>query len=337
MYDFFSQTAETQKGLIENAALKMKMTPAIIEKDLWVVLTLKALFSKGTPNIFLFKGGTSLSKAYQIIERFSEDIDVTIDRASLSDKFSMDYFSGLSRNQVNKALDELNTKAIDQIYRFLPLLQEEINILSGVETTIKPMTEDPFSIEVFYPSRFEDEYRYIKPRILLEFGIRGDNFPAEEKIITPYLHQNVEQLNTFQTSVNVLSPIRTFFEKLTLLHAEHNRPSEKATPERLSRHYYDVYQLASHGFLESALREMPLLKTVIAHKMTFFASSWAAYDRILKEGIRLFPVESRLKEIEEDYKKMEPMFFNNVQVPALQEILLKLNEIETSINNSILV
>jgi hypothetical protein len=171
---------------------------------------------------------------------------------------------------------------------------------------------------------------------LIEFGIRGDNFPSERITITSYIHQHIPELDRLNVSASVLSPTRTFFEKATLLHAEYNRPVDKPTPERLSRHFYDVYQLANRrGYLNAAMQEMDLLKTVIKNKETFFPSAWAKYDQIFQEGIHLLPGD-RLKEIEEDYKKMEQMFFNAKAIPSMKEILLKLEEIETQLNKKLI-
>lgn len=337
MYDFFSQPSETKKGVIEAAALKMQTDPIIIEKDLWVVLTLGALFSNLAPKIFLFKGGTSLSKAYQIIERFSEDIDVTIDRQFFSENTTTKDFSALSRKQIDKNIGELKEKIRIYLERdFLPFLRKKLETSSKETVEIKQLPHDPFSVEVFYPTLLGSQYSYIKPRVLIEFGIRGDNFPAEEKIITSYLHQHVPELNELNVPVSVLSPTRTFFEKATLLHAEHNRPTDKPTPERISRHYYDVYQLANKGYLHTSVQAMDLLKAVINNKETLFPSAWAKYDVILQEGIHILPADKRLKDIEDDYKKMEQMFFNIKSVPSIKEILSKLKEVEAHLNQEIM-
>lgn len=171
---------------------------------------------------------------------------------------------------------------------------------------------------------------------MIEFGIRGDNFPSERITITSYIHQHIPELDRLNVSASVLSPTRTFFEKATLLHAEYNRPVDKPTPERLSRHYYDVYQLANRGYLNTAMQEMGLLKTVIKNKETLFPSAWAKYDVILQEGIHILPSDKRLKDIEDDYKKMKQMFFNVQAIPSLKEILSKMEEVEAYLNQEII-
>lgn len=338
MHNFFDQTRETKKGAMIAAASSMQIDPFLIEKDLWVVITLSALFSYEDSEIFLFKGGTCLSKAYGLIERFSEDIDLTLDREKFSGELSTENLSSLSRNKREKMIAEVREKVLVYLEdSIIPFLKKRIQEISKEKIEISSDPKEPLNINVFYPSLFAENAanRYILPRILIEFGMRGDHFPSEERVVTSYLHQQMPKLEAFEVRVRALSPTRTFFEKLTLLHAEHNRPDSEAMLGRVSRHYYDVYQLAQKGIFELALKEINLLRAVINNKMLFFPSEWTQYDAILKEGMRLLPSKSRLKEIQNDYQKMREMFFNITTVPTLEEILQKLKEIEAGFNRTL--
>ncbi|MEI6187181.1 MAG: nucleotidyl transferase AbiEii/AbiGii toxin family protein [Alphaproteobacteria bacterium] len=171
-FDYVSLAPEVQKGLIEASALQMKVDPIIIEKDLWAVLTLQALFDRihdyNTYQALTFKGGTSLSKAYQIIDRFSEDIDITIDRKFLGLQASDEELKTLSRKQRDKNLEELKNRGHKFIEtHILPYLKLKLSSFvpkEGIE--IRFNTEDLLSLEIFYPTRLQSTYNsYVKPRI----------------------------------------------------------------------------------------------------------------------------------------------------------------------------
>lgn len=171
-FDYVTLSPEAQKGLIEASALQMKVDPVIIEKDLWVVFTLQALFDRihdyNAYQALTFKGGTSLSKAYQIIERFSEDIDITIDRKFLGLQVSDEELKALSRKQRDKALTELNYRGHKFIEtHILPYLKAKLSSLVSTEAIeIKFNTEDFLSLEIFYPTRLQPAYNsYVKPRM----------------------------------------------------------------------------------------------------------------------------------------------------------------------------
>ncbi len=338
--DYITLSPETQKGLIEAAALQMKVDPTVVEKDLWVVLVLQILFHRiheyNSYNALTFKGGTSLSKAYQIIERFSEDIDITIDRKFLGLQASDEELKNLTRNQRDKSLEELNKRGHKFIETgILPYLKAKLSSLVPKEQIeVQFNIDDSLSLEIYYPSRLESPYSsYIKPRIYVEFGVRGDPYPTESKYVRPYLHEKITQLNDLCVPVNVLLPVRTFLEKVTLLHAEAHRHADKNTPKRLSRHYYDLYQLVEKGYFDEAKKQPDLLKSVIANKSLFFASKEASYETIFTNGLKLLPSEDRIKEIAADYKEMSIMIFG--EMPRFEEILSSIGKIEEILNEVI--
>ena len=339
--DYITLSPETQKGLIEAAALQMKVDPAVIEKDLWVVLVLQILFHRihdyNLSKVLTFKGGTSLSKAYKIIERFSEDIDITIDRKILGLQASDEELKNFSRKQRDKSLEELNKRGHKFIETgILPYLKAKLSSLVPKEQIeVQFNIDDSLSLEIYYPSRLESPYSsYIKPRIYVEFGVRGDPYPTESKYVRPYLHEKIRQVNDLCVPVNVLLPVRTFFEKVTLLHAEAHRHVEENTPKRLSRHYYDLHQLVEKGYLDEAKKQLELLRSVIANKSLFFASKKASYETIFTSGLKLLPSEDRIKEISADYKEMGFMIFG--ENPPFEEVLNSIKNIEKTLNEILL-
>jgi predicted nucleotidyltransferase component of viral defense system len=316
----------------------MKVDPIIVEKDLWVVLTLQSLFDRSHGyneyQALTFKGGTSLSKAYQIIKRFSEDIDITIDRKFLGFQASDEELKVLSRKQRDKTLEDLKNHGHKFIETYiLPYLKTKLSsLVPNEEIGVKFNAEDFLSIEIFYPSRIQPTYNsYVKPRIYVEFGVKGDPYPTETKNVRSYLHENIKPLNDLCVPVNVLLPIRTFFEKVTLLHAEAHADGPR---QRISRHYYDLYQLVKQGYLEEAKTQLELLKNVIAHKSLFFASKKASYETIYSSGLKLLPSEDGLRDIQIDYKEMGLMIFG--ENPPFEAVINSIKEIEIALNNEIL-
>ena len=339
--DYINLSTENQKALIEAAALQMKVNPIIIEKDLWVVFVLQVLFDRihdyNIHKALTFKGGTSLSKAYQIIERFSEDIDITIDRKFLGLQISDETLKNYSRNKRDQIFEELEKRGHQFIEKhILPYLKFKLSSLAPKEKIdVKFSNEDVLSLEIYYPNCFQSTYSsYIQPRIYVEFGVRGDSYPTESKNIRPYLHEKIRQINDLCVPVNVLLPLRTFFEKVTLLHAEVHRPESEKTPLRLSRHFYDLHQLIEKGGLIEPANRVDLLKNVIDHKSLFFASKKASYETIYENGLKLLPSQQRLGDIERDYNEMQAMFFG--ASPKFEEILKSINHIQTSLNEILL-
>lgn len=337
-FDYVTLSPEAQKGLIEGSALLMKVDPVIVEKDLWVILTLQSLFDRihdyNACQALTFKGGTSLSKAYQIIERFSEDIDITIDRKFLGLQASDEELKDLSRKQRDKSLEGLKNQGHNFIEtHILPYLKTKLSSFvpnEGID--VKFNVDDPLSLEILYPSRIQPIYNsYVKPRIYVEFGVKGDPYPTETKNVRSYLHENIKQLNDLCVPVNVLLPIRTFFEKVTLLHAEAHA---EGTRQRISRHYYDLHQLVKQGYLEEAKTKLVLLKNVIAHKSLFFASKKASYETIYSDGLKLLPPKESLRDIQIDYQEMGLMIFG--ENPPFDGIINSIKEIELTLNNEII-
>lgn len=286
MLNLLKLSPADRKDLFQITARSLSVDAAIIEKDFWVVVVLMALFGKSAPSPFIFKGGTSLSKAFQLINRFSEDIDITIDRTILGFKQSNEEISTLSRKSRDKLLKEMQETSCQFVSQNLRMfLQEELSKFVTEPFEIKPVESDLQSLRFYYPT-IETQNSYVAQSVYIECGIRGCMEPSEEAHIKPYA---AEFLNSESIQVQVLSPLRTFWEKATLLHAEFNRPSDKTTPLRLSRHFYDLYMFSNSPYWERALGNVDLLKDVIQHKNLLFPSSWSNYMAILETGIQLTP------------------------------------------------
>lgn len=318
-------------------------SPNIMEKDYWVCWTLKQIFSMPeiSPHI-TFKGGTSLSKCYGIINRFSEDCDLTINKEFLGIIEDAETIASKSRNQRDKSLNALASAARNKVNGYLkPLLENKFkleltNHLNDSEWRIEsdPADSDGQTLLFYYPSTLvTDENRYIRSVIKLEFGARGDVIPNESKIISPYIYDVLPEMFDSKPAISVhtLTAKRTFWEKATLLHAEHHRKTDKPPKERMFRHYYDMAMLDMHGVTKQALDDPQLLNTVLMNKKTYFASPSANYETAIIGTMHLMPNELFNEILKQDCKEMSEMFFQGA--PDFDRIMEKVAQIETTINS----
>lgn len=318
----------------------------IIEKDFWVCWTLKRLFelqNEDAPAL-IFKGGTSLSKAFGAIRRFSEDIDLSFDRADLGYIGDRDpEKEGISRKQADKLIDDLVRDVEKHIAeKLMPALRaaiaEHLGEPTNGEWSLEIDESDPQAVNFHYPTALpKEEYEgmaYITPRVKLEFGARGDPWPTEEKAIHPYAADDFPDFfEDPDCTVTVLSARRTFWEKATALHAEAHRPKDSPTPQYFSRHYYDIAMLLDTEDGKAAATDFELLGRVAKHKAVFFRSAWARYDTARPGTLQLMPSEARLKDLRVDYRDMAPMMFDDKPL-AFDAIFARIQELQDAINAS---
>ncbi|WP_026616814.1 nucleotidyl transferase AbiEii/AbiGii toxin family protein [Ensifer aridi] len=316
----------------------------IIEKDFWVCWTLKRLFGLHGKDAatLVFKGGTSLSKAFGAIRRFSEDIDLSFDRADLGYTGNRDpEKEGISKKQANKLIEALVSDVEQHIAeKLLPALRSAVVEQLGEPTkggwSLEIDAADAQTVNFHYPTALAAaEYEsmgYITPRVKLELGARGDPWPTEKRVIRPYAADDYPGFfEDPDTTVVVLSARRTFWEKATALHAEAHRPANSPTPQYFSRHYYDLAMLLATDEGKAAAADFELLAQVAKHKATFFRSGWASYDTARPGTLRLLPDENRIKDLRADYRAMAPMMFDD-RPPPFDEILATIAALEETTN-----
>ena len=308
----------------------------IIEKDFWVCWTLHRLFGvlKFRPQL-IFKGGTSLSKVFNAIERFSEDVDLSLSRRDLG--FADDHDpeqNGISKKEIRRRLEALTNKCLETVReRLLPELQRDFaSVLGTSGWTLKLDDQDQQTIIFEYPhSELSGSLRYVRPAIRLEMGARSDDWPAIDAEIKPYAAEDFPKAFTAPAcSVRTLAAERTFWEKATLLHAEYHRPAGKHAAERLSRHYYDLYRLLVHDIGQRAIGQQDLLKRVVQHKQLFFAQAWANYETAKPGTFHLLPDKTRMENLKRDYAAMQDMIFGNA--PDWESIIGELARLEGRLN-----
>jgi hypothetical protein len=330
---------EERNELFQQTANNRGINFQIVEKDFWVCWTLKQLFELPEISEFLiFKGGTSLSKVYGIIERFSEDIDVAIDRKYLSFT-DEEELQTLSRNKLNQKIAELDNICQEVVEKqILNLLAESFsNTLDESNWQLSMDADDPYGQTILFefPRTMKDvPLDYIKPIVKIELGARPQNQPVENHKIQSYAAEEFPQV--FENSdfeITVLSAERTFWEKATILHDQFHRPENYKTVDRISRHYYDFFRLCETEFAHKAMKNLDLLKSVVENKKMFFYRAGANYDDALIGRLHLVPNENRVDALKKDYDKMNQMFFS--APPKFEEILKRLAEIEKEINGKI--
>jgi len=335
-----------RRALFTETARRHGLPAVIIEKDFWVCWALKQVMELEPigPHL-IFKGGTSLSKAFGIIQRFSEDIDLSIQRNYLGFAGDTDPEWSTSKTKRAKSVLALRQNCNECVRTLLhPALNVRFQELLGSDGwALTTDEEDANTLNFIYPSaaptgrsRGARSWRtlpYLRSAIKLDFGAGSDPYPVNRYPISPYAAEAFPHVfREPACSVTVLEAERTFWEKATLAHAEYHRPADKSTPLRTSRHYYDLYQLAQHERGRRAVADRELLARVAEHKSVYFASGWAHYETAVSGGLRLVPNEARQKDLAHDYSLMRDMFFG--PSPTFEEILATLQALEVEINAS---
>lgn len=324
-------SASQRRDLFRETAAKRAMNPAIVEKDFRVCWVLKHLFADATfGERIIFKGGTSLSKVFGLIDRFSEDVDLIPDWRLLGygpgqqDPFP-EFESATQQDQFNRRFNERAVAYIADT--FVPELGRVFAACPQVRGVVDP--DDAQAVNVAYTAAFSEDY--LRPEVRLEIGPLASWIPSDRHIIQPYAAQAYPGVfDESDCMVMAISAERTFWEKATILHQQSHRASPM--PPRYSRHYYDMYKLAGSSIKDAALVDSALLQDVVAFKQRFYPSRWARYEDAKPGTFKLIPAAERLTELRRDYRDMEMMLFGDV--PTFDEITDTLRHLEGEINAS---
>lgn len=334
MNEFLSLSKDDQNLLVVNSARKLGMSPAIIEKDFWVCFMLEYLFTSFQyKNKIYFKGGTSLSKIYNCIERFSEDIDLAIDWSIIGLTKEIVYESR-SKNKQDIFNKETNKKTeLCLKNEWLPIIQNDLEQKISESFSLFIEDNDPQTICFQYPRIYQDTS--ILQIIRLEIGALAEPIPSEFKKVKSYISGLYPDIiNDENALIQTMEIKRTFFEKLTILHREANRLNNKY-PLRYSRHYYDLYMMIESDVAKTALDDIHLLKTVIDFKMKFYPCNWSNYEDILIGKCKLIPSDTAISFFTNDYENMRNMIFG--KCPTFDIILSTLRNFERIVNDKVRV
>lgn len=315
-------TNKERLSLFKETSVRKGMSPSVVEKDFWVCWVLMLLFEHPCLSQLLrFKGGTSLSKCFGLIDRFSEDIDLILDWTTLTTENPNEPRSKTQQDKFNK---RINLLAVDFIAgKLLPEVKALINPQCHAEIDV----DDNHVINISYPQNFISEYQL--PVIKLEIGPLASMIPSGKFDIKPYAADEFSHIFTQPTTqVIAIQAERTFWEKITILHAEAHRPATKPQPLRYSRHYYDVFKMLGTAVEARALENLALMKDVVDFKSRFYHSAWANYSTARPGSFNLIPKEVVLAALQKDYANMRQMIFGTY--PDFIEIIDSIRDFENS-------
>lgn len=337
MSSFLNLSKTDQVRHINQAVFSLNLPPEAIEKDIWVTEVLRALFALPYSNNISFKGGTSLSKCWNLIERFSEDVDIAINR---------EYFGllgeTLTKREVNKKLRKALCSFCRETLQFdlkKQLIADGIPEKSfSVTMEITDVTTvDPEKIFINYKSLFVDNKNnnkesYINPVVILEINGRSMKEPLKsvevKSFIDDIFENEVFTNNPF--SVPTVVPERTFLEKICLLHEEFSKQDEHIRVNRMSRHLYDLARMLNTPIAENAIKDKELYQSIIAHRRIFIAMKNFDYDTLMPETINIVPPEIIISQWEEDYNKMQTMIYG--EYLPFSKMIDKIKQLNERIN-----
>ena len=329
MFKVANLSITDRKALFRNTAQKSGMNEAIVEKDFWVCWSLNYLFQCSKwKNHFAFKGGTSLSKSYGLIERFSEDIDLILDWQLL--KYSINEpWNERSKTQQSIFNKEINHKtSVFLIDEFIPCLNRDFTTMLKEPFSLYMDEDDPQTLNFAYPQIFEDVS--ILKIIRLEIGALAAWTPTKNTLIVSYAAGKYPRIfKKPSTSVLTVSAERTFWEKITILHKEAFRTNGNL-PGRYSRHYYDLHCMKSSFVKSNALADLALLDRVATFKNRFYPANSARYDLAKPGTMKLLPPHECLPALEGDYVHMQKMIYGHK--PKFNEIMNSIKSLENEIN-----
>jgi hypothetical protein len=334
--EFLALSVSERTLYSEQAAQRRDVAPVILEKDFWVCWLLAVLFRSTFADALVFKGGTSLSKVFGVIDRFSEDIDLSLSPTFLG---LDENETPVSRNQANKWTNAAELACADTVRDVVtPELQATVAAVLGekpggwFEFQIDATTHSPVLL-FHYPSGLPTGFAYLKRSVKLEFGSLTDQRPRGRHSVRPWIADMLENaFPDWQCDVVALELERSFWEKATILHAEHHRSLDKPMPDRFSRHYADTAALAQHSAATNALALHDLRDRVVQWKSIFFGSGWAKYDLAKPGTFRLVPPLQRIPELARDYHAMRDMYLS--EPPTFDAVVAVLRSLEQRINHA---
>jgi hypothetical protein len=330
--EYFHLSASDQRDIISTASASTGRAEYVIEKDIWLCLVLRELFSMPDAKPMAFKGGTSLSKVYQAINRFSEDVDVTIDYRSLGCDESIDNLLATT-NRVRDSLTA-NLREAVQLYvtgSVQPYLETRFATLGLNAGCSISVDETGEQMAVGFPSLYADTSAYLRQHVLVEFGGRNIIDPSAVFDIQPDIVGLFPSVSFPKGSITVLKAERTFWEKVTLIHAACHKGIQ-ADRNRISRHWYDLAMLSTCAPGVRAKQDLALLADVVRLKQLFYRQGRAEYDKCLSGELVLLPSGDSLANLQSDYAQMIAAGMMDGEIVPMTHILDKLGTLQDDIN-----
>ncbi|WP_340644168.1 nucleotidyl transferase AbiEii/AbiGii toxin family protein [Phenylobacterium sp.] len=340
--DILRANADTRLGLFTATAQRLGTTPQNVEKDFWVCWTLGALFNglpEGGPRL-LFKGGTSLSKGFGLISRFSEDIDVTVFRDDLGQGASIEDLAAMSRTQRLAKLEAIRAACQTFIQgdlrtqlQGLAAAAAERAGLTADQIQIVAAEDDGQTLLVVYPAATPAD-SYVRHVVRIESGAKSALDPNTVRTLAPYVDQEAVGLDLKVGNVTVVNPERTFWDKVVIVHGLRRwferRGKLKGGGERSSRHYYDLHRLVASEVGAHALADLALGADCVAHARMFFDRPDYDLATAAAPTFALTPHDAMLDALRRDYGAMSAMIFG--QAPTFDAVMSSVAALEAQLN-----
>ena len=330
--EFLKINKQEKQFLFESIGRLMGLSPIAIEKDWWITAILRCIFTLDYGESIQFKGGTSLSKCWGMIDRLSEDIDLAVNRSYLG-------FEGeLSKNQVSNRLRRASKSFIlgqfmDDLKRMIPQVGIPLEMLEISNNDNGIPTQDPVQIHIKYPSVYEQD-DYLLPQVMLE--ITGRSFEealskaSVKSMVDAYIPNKELSIPSFD--VTVVEPRRTFIEKVCLLHEEFNKSHGEIRNQRMSRHLYDLYMMSERGIDKEVMASEELFKDIISHRFIYNRVDGVDYNTERPGTFAIIPPGENLRLWERDYRNtIEKMVYGENR-PDFETIITRIRQLNEDLN-----
>lgn len=331
---FINLDAEAKLSFLSRAAIESAQSAFYLEKDIWIVWTLQQLFNAPFGGNIVFKGGTSLSKAYDIIDRFSEDIDITYDIRTIASDLTAESVIPETNSQARKWTKEIRGRlAIWVENEVKPMLENALrrDMLEAV------VSVDDHVLSLKYNPLTETSSKYIQPFVLLEFGARSTGEPTNDLTVSCDAAISGASLILPEANVRAMTAERTFWEKASAIHTicVGGRIRGRGT---FARHWYDLMRLDKAGISDQALADRTLALKVAEHQSVFFrekdgAGNWINFREAVQGSLMLVPQGEKRTIVQNDYDDMVEASMLYSDIPSFDELMDRLSDIESRANS----
>lgn len=321
MNKFLTLTKEQRAAVFERVGASVGLPMQAVEKDFWVTVILQAVFSLPVAQHLIFKGGTSLSKAWGLISRFSEDIDLAVNPMALGAAEG-----DLTKKQIKKLRKASSLFVSEQLTPMLCAKINEMGMSAFLNIEAQPNGEgdntypEPRQIYIRYQSVFEKPLTYLRPDVVLEVSARSLIEPAMPTHVSCILADYIPIQSACDAVVHTAIPTKTMVEKMFLLHELFSVPGHGTRAERKSRHLYDLYQMMQQDFAQEAITNDALWESIRHHREVFTSVQGVDYSGDVRQRICLLPREDIVAIWQSDYETMRSSMIHG-SAPTWDELI----------------
>ena len=334
MNKFLTLTKEQRAAVFERVGASVGLPMQAVEKDFWVTVILQAVFSLPVAQHLIFKGGTSLSKAWGLISRFSEDIDLAVNPIALGAAEG-----DLTKKQIKKLRKASSLFVSEQLTPMLCAKINEMGMSAFLNIEAQPNGEgdntypEPRQIYIRYQSVFEKPLTYLRPDVVLEVSARSLIEPAMPTHVSCILADYIPIQPTCDAVVHTAIPAKTMVEKMFLLHELFSVPGHGTRAERKSRHLYDLYQMMQQDFAQEAITNDALWESIRHHREVFTSVQGVDYSSDVRQRICLLPREDIVAIWQSDYETMRSSMIHG-SAPTWDELLEQITILQNKTRNN---